>query len=68
MKRAYPRDRLTEAEASKARTMVEKFGAQKAANKLGLADVSTLYKAIARLEVHRLTAFMVRSRLTDRTI
>lgn len=66
MKRSYPRDRLTEGEASQARALVEKFGAEKAAAKLGLADPATLYKAIARVDVHRLTAFCVRAHLPDR--
>lgn len=62
----HPTDRLTAEEAAQARELVRKFGPEAAAKRLGISDTTTLYKALAQVDVSRLTAFVIRSHLDRR--
>jgi hypothetical protein len=59
-------DRLSAAEAAQARTLAERFGAERAARKLGLCDTRAFYKAVAMLPVSKLTAGCIRLALSTR--
>lgn len=58
----YPRDRLTAEEAARVQRSLQTLGAADVARKLGI-DVRTLYKAVAGVAVHRLTAQVVRANI-----
>ena len=56
--------RLSDAEATKARAVLAKHGPDRAKRMLGLSDTRTLYKALAQERVHPLTANTVRAALS----